>query len=464
METDMEIDMETDTSDLIEKFEQQTLNVQEEMTSVSSRPVQYDIIMKKIIEDILKIDLNPKMSFRARQKVLKAHHKQLVLEWYNLYANEPRLEKICKNRELVFSFFTEYQLKTPSDEHKNFVDLKYLIEFCGYNLTYLDLTRYPFSGIMPLIKTNCLNLKTLLVQFKEMKDEDFKDVFSNMHQLERLEVDWKCKKLTLPMTFIESLEKVSGTLKDLTLACFSKKGILLQDSLASMFPRMITLKCLQVYGFRPSQSAIQLISEMKNLITLQLVPLHAGQMLHADQINMSPIGSLINLERLNFFWDCDDTDELLINLGDNAKGLRSLRIFGTNLTDNGMIAVKKMSQLHWLSICDPLDSVTATNNFITDESIQCLFNEQIRYLDLSNCSQVSNRSVVKLFENLPILECISVVNTNVTIGIVEELSKFSEFRETKLHVCVSFPIKECNGVLKSLLESHNVVFVSQYTD
>ncbi|XP_044009753.1 uncharacterized protein LOC122853381 [Aphidius gifuensis] len=456
-----EMNAKADLNLVVKKFEKKASNVQKKMTSAPSRPVRHNVI-KKMIGDIKRFVDDPKMNLLSRRKKLKAHYKKVMLKWYiPIFWKEPRLETIiCRNKELVLSCFTEYSLPCWSlnkndDERLN--DLKYVIEFCGYNLTSLNVDKHPFSTVMPLINNNCPGLKELVVEFKEIKDEDFENVFSNMPKLEKLEVTWKCKNSALPMTLVKSLEQVGGTLKQLYLSCRSEDEVFLPDSLASVFTRFIALERLYVNGFQLSQPIIQSIGEIKNLTSFKLLPLRDHPMIN-KKISMSPIGNLINLESLDICWDCGDADELLINLGDNAKQLQKLDMLVTNLTDNGMIAVKKMSQLRWLTLGKRLDTLKKTNNFITDKSIECLFNEKLRYLNLSNCTEISNRSVIKAFENLPDLSCLCVKNTNVTIKVVEELSKLTKLRKQKLHVYVSF--KDCNGIFKSLIESHNVELIS----
>ncbi|XP_044009757.1 uncharacterized protein LOC122853384 [Aphidius gifuensis] len=455
----MEIDMETDASHLVEKFEKQTLNVQENVTSLSSRINFDDVITKEMIEDTEKFLKNHRID---AEKELEEQHKKLMIEMHLLFHERPQLKKICENRssQLVLSCFTKYNFQKksylPRDDLLDLGDLKYIIQSFGYNLTYLNVTSYPFSQIMPLININCPGLKQLYVEFKEINDQDFENVFSNMHKLKELRVTWNCKNSALPMTLVKSLEQVGETLKFLHFSCYEKKATFLPDSLASVLPRLIALEEFTVYNFHLSAPLVQSLGETKNLIRLLFLPPTKYPIIN-EKIDMYPIGNLKNLGLLAIRWDWGGTDEFLINLCNNSKELRDINIAGTNITDDGMIAINNLRHLTYLNL--GLLRLKKTNNFITDKSIECLFNETLRALDLANCTKISNRSVIKAFENLPNLSSLFVENTNVTIEVVEELSKLTKFHETKLHVYVSF--EDCNGIFKSLLASHNIEFKTQ---
>ncbi|XP_044006116.1 uncharacterized protein LOC122851132 [Aphidius gifuensis] len=399
-------------------------------------------------------------SRRDKGKTLKKQYKKLMCEMGSLFYKRPQLEKICKDREseLVLSCFTKYKFKATDDDDEKPNDLIYILNCFGYNLTSLNVDNYPFSKVMPLINNNCPGLKELVVEFEEINDQDFENVFSNMHKLEKLMITWDCGKLTLPMTLVKTLEQVGGTLKKLYLLCRSKDEVFLPDSWASMSSQLIALERLNLYGFQLSQTLIDSIGEIPNLTNLETFPRDDYPM-DNKKINMSPIVNLKHLEGFNINWDWGVTDEFLINLCNNSKKLQNLRFLGTNITDNGMSALNNLSELKRFSLklnCLGSGSTEKTNKYITDESIECLFNEKLMSLNLSNCTKISNRSVIKAFENLPNLSYLSVENTNVTIKVVEELSKLIKFHEKKLHVYVSF--EDCNGIFKSLMESHNVEF------
>ncbi|XP_044003990.1 uncharacterized protein LOC122849363 [Aphidius gifuensis] len=458
MKTYQQVEMERliEMKWLIKKSRIDAFNTQN-ASSFSNRSLLQCVITKEMIEEAKKGIQDCDMHPVDRQKKLKKLHKSLMYRLNTLFVHEPRLKKICKYmyNKLVFSCFTEYAFSPSYDDNeKKLNDLKYVLKFCGYNLTYVKVFGYHFSHIMPLINTNCPGLKKLVVVLKEIEDKDFENVFSNMHQLETLSVLWECEKSTLPMTLIKSLEEVGGTLKTLSFTSNSKDGCFLPDSLAPVFSQLIALEHLDVHGFRLSQAVIQSISETKSLTELHLLLPHDHPMIN-EKINMSPIGNLKNLKRLSIHWNCGDIDELFINLGDNAKKLKDFHILGTNITDNGMMAVNNLSQLEVLNLS--LCTLNKTNNFITDKSIQCLLNEKLQSLDLSNCTKISNRSVITLFENLPNLAYLTLRNTNVTIEAAKELSKLTKFHKEKLRVFV--PFKDCNGIFKSILGSHNVEFM-----
>lgn len=94
------------------------------------------------------------------------------------------------------------------------------------------------------------------------------------------------------------------------------------------------------------------------------------------RISMYPIGNLKNLESLTINCNVGVRDEFLINLCNNARKLTRLRIFGRDITDTGMRAIKNLEQLERFDTCMLFDD--AQNELITDESIQCSFNTKLK--------------------------------------------------------------------------------------
>ncbi|XP_044017332.1 uncharacterized protein LOC122858472 [Aphidius gifuensis] len=386
------------------------------------------------------------------QKAIK-YPRFSVFNMKRLIASDPRLEKICIDgrNNFFYSSYVSYTFnkgKAHSDKklHEKVDDFKYLINLYGSHLKVLNVEEYPFSEIMPLINTNCPNLNELILQFKKIESQDFENVFSNMSHLEVLRINWQCEDLNLPLTLVESLEQVGGTLKELCLSRNQNQDHLcLPDSLASVFLQLITLEKLNIIYFEPSQLLLQSISKMKNLVHLRFMCSWLNNdPVFDEKINMYPIGNLQNLETLYINFDCGVTDEFLINLSNNAKKLRHLDIIGKNITDNGMIALNNLKELESLKFnLNELEE----NNFITDKSIECLINEKLEYLNISNFTKITNRSMVKLFENLPNLTTLYVRNTNITIEVARELSKLTLCHKKAIFVYVSF--EDRDNVFKS---------------
>ncbi|XP_044014062.1 uncharacterized protein LOC122856457 [Aphidius gifuensis] len=328
---------------------------------------------------------------------------------------------VCQNWKNGFltSCFTKYTFENNKNVSLNELyetanDPEYLINLCGTYLTHLDVRGYPLSQIMPIINANCPNLETLYSGFKEIMSQDFENVFSNMSHLRKLFIEWECENSTLPMTLVKSLKQIGGTLESLELSCpLDRYDIFLPDSLASVFPRLIALEFLCIRHLGLSQLLLQSIGEMKNLVDLRLM--FAGEKDHPmfdKKVNMYPIGNLKNLEKLYILYDYGVTDEFLINLCNNAKKLEDLHIIGINITDIGMSAIDNLQELKFffLGLCI-LGSQSEKNEYITDESIQCLFNQKLISLDISNCINVTDKGVIKLVKNLPTLDTLSIRNT-----------------------------------------------------
>ncbi|XP_044002984.1 uncharacterized protein LOC122848757 isoform X4 [Aphidius gifuensis] len=375
-------------------------------------------------------------------KNLKAHYDSRMIRMAPLFISQPRLKKICKDlkNEFLDSCFTTYtfiseEITSVNELHEKPNDLEYLINLCGINLTCLDVTQYPISQIMPIINANCPNLEILHSRFKEIMSQDFKNVFSNMSHLKHLTIEWQCENSTLPMTLVKSLEQIGGTLEILSLACTLKgNDIFSPDSLASVFPQLIALNYLGISGFGLSQLLLQSISKMENLDDLRLYSYWPKNHPMFDaRINMYPIGSLKNLESLYISCDYGVRDEFLINLGHNAKKLKCLEIIGTDITDTGMSAINNLEQLEDfnLGLTDP---TSKKNEFITDESIQCLFNQKLYSLDISNCIKITDKGVIKLVENLPDLDLLFIKNTKVTREAVKKIYELSKHRKNSMRV------------------------------
>ncbi|KAF7987709.1 hypothetical protein HCN44_003572 [Aphidius gifuensis] len=293
----------------------------------------------------------------------RAQYDMRMIQMRPLFAGLPQFEKICKNRDNFFvdSCCKTYLLRDDEDEdkdkdiyedsdmdklHEKVIDLKYIINLCGYNLTKLDVQAYPFSEIMPLINNNCPNLEILLLAFKEIESQDFENVFSNISHLMSLTIQWRCEYSTLPDTLAKSLEQVGGTLDYFYLQCISKNNVLcLPNSLALAFLRFVVLKRLRIHGFEPSQLLIGAIGLMENLVNLSFFFSWKKHQMIPKKIDMHPIGYLKNLEMLNIDIDSGVTDEFLINLSNNARKLKRLLIIDTYITDKGIDALKNLKGL-----------------------------------------------------------------------------------------------------------------------
>ncbi|XP_044014173.1 disease resistance protein RPV1-like [Aphidius gifuensis] len=380
-------------------------------------------------------------------------HNERMMKLSPLFASQPKFEKVCNDEKnkLVHSGFTSYLITVQSNHtskdlnelHKLADDLKYIVNFWGHNLTELIIIGYTFSKILPTIKITCPNLKILNLAFEEIEIKDFENVFSNMSHLEELTIDWKCENLPLPTILVESIEQVGGTLKSLELANFAKTNDRrLPDSFVSVFPRLIVLEYLSLHGFGDlNQALIQSISEIKSLVSLSLVPVWVEDL----ECNMYPIGNLKNLERLNIRTDCGVTDEFLINLSNNAKNLKKLAIFATNITDKGIMALNKFTQLEILDLNSRLSQ--KNNEFITDQSVEYLIsNQQLEMLDISNCIKITDSSVLKLVKNIKYLRDLYLKETSLTVELAKKLRDITdttEIRETSLLVHV--PIEKKNS-------------------
>lgn len=364
-----------------------------------------------------------------------------------LFVGKPEFEKICRkwDNNFVESGFTSYRA-SYSEYVKTYAvkDLKYIINLCGYQITTLSLIGKPFPSLMQLINNDCPNLKNLSVRFdnfesKDFESNDFKNVFSKMSHLETLSIYGSCINSNLPMTLVKSLEQISGNLKSLNLQVTFKENNshYLPDSFVSVFPQLTALEFLRVWGFKLNQPLIQSISQIKNLIDISFEQSMGENTMLYERYNLYSIGNLKNLERLYIMWSncCVVGDEFLINLSNNAKKMKEITIIGTNLTDNGIIAVNNLKELKHFNI-NLIPS--KQNEYITDESIGSLFNKDLQHLNISNCTKITNDSLIKLVKNLPNLRYLNVQNTKVNHDVVNKIDRITEYREISLLILVSF--------------------------
>ncbi|XP_044010321.1 uncharacterized protein LOC122853976 [Aphidius gifuensis] len=306
----------------------------------------------------------------------------------SIFGTQPELERIAKGwaNAFVDSNFTEYHFTHLCDTNPD--DLRYMINLCRSNLTKLSISNFMDcpSSMMPLINSNCPNLQVLELTFYEVEDKDFDNCFSNMPHLESLEIRLKFVTSTVPMTLAKSLEQVCETLK-----------IFLIESEEN-----------QLYS--PDSS----------------VPVFSP----STKILMSTILKMKNIEKLFVRLDHGITDEFLKNLINNAKKINTLFLRGSYITDAGIKVLNNAEQLRYFGL--HLFTKESANKFITDQSLECLSNEKIIYLDLSNCVNVTNRGVITLVKNLPNILHLFVNYSKVTDEVQKEIDELKKCGKTNL--------------------------------
>lgn len=181
---------------------------------------------------------------------------------------------------------------------------------------------------------------------------------------------------------------------------------------------------------------------MKNLNDLSLAAFRPKNHIMFDsRINMYPLGNLKNLKSLSITCNFGVTDEFLINLSKNAKQLEILSVSGTYITDVGLSAINNLEQMKNFDLGLSVLRINK-NEFITDESLQCLFNKKLECLNLSDCIKITDKGVIKLVENLPNLSMLVVKNTKVTREGVIKIYHLTKHRQKYLDVF--YTVKKCN--------------------
>ncbi|KAF7996839.1 hypothetical protein HCN44_002485 [Aphidius gifuensis] len=362
----------------------------------------------------------------------------------------PKLALVCKKwkralgyswsneRKVAFNYFkyhSKYDGKIIDKKSRCFKQL--LLNQCGNYLRELDVS-YPSSEIMPFIKKSCPNIEILKLTFNDVQDVDCKRAFANMSRLKILRIKLNCN-YRMPESLINSLKAVVNTLEDLTFINSTSQYLwsyVLPNSAKSIFQQFKVLKHLCLDQYAIDDSLVESISQLKNLITLKCHYNHEHFHRIYSEANINPILNLKNLEVL-IVDACKDVDDgFLINLSSNAEKLKTLKIWCSSITDNGLIALTELKQLEVLRLHWSVESK------ITDSSVQWFKNMKSLYLSESN--NITDYSIGKVIKNSPSLEFFYISSSNLTIEAVKKADELTKHRNNNVILSLYLEVKNCN--------------------
>ncbi|XP_044010441.1 uncharacterized protein LOC122854094 [Aphidius gifuensis] len=175
----------------------------------------------------------------AAQIIMKRVNDDCLAEifMYVPACERPKIAMVCKKwkRALDYSWFNVKKLELTYwryhelpcclkkyqtvDGKLNF--LKSLLDKCGRYLKTLDLTAYDRCNIVPIINDYCPNLEKLRVRFIDIDDTMLSNTFTRLSKLKSLTIIFEnMKGKSIPVTLINSLKNVAGTLTELNLLNF----------------------------------------------------------------------------------------------------------------------------------------------------------------------------------------------------------------------------------------------------
>ncbi|XP_044017098.1 uncharacterized protein LOC122858338 [Aphidius gifuensis] len=357
----------------------------------------------------------------------------------------PKIALVCKKwtRVLDNSWFNVKKLELTHweyDEYPHFLErnnptidrqfsfLKSLLYKCGHYLRELDLSVYAHCNILPVISEYCQNLVKLRIRINNIDDAILDNAFSQLSKLKVLKIIFHgCFHdiyPSVPTTLINSLINVADTLTDLNITNWP--AVLPETA---RFPEEMTnvisqLKALRKFGIAGIECPKSLYDYLKNSKTIETNSDHVCYI----KINIDVSEPIDRIERLDIA-GCKISDDCIYTIANTMKRLHTLAVSCLLLTDTGIGACIKMSNLKYLVF-------DGFNNTATDSSIKLLKN--LTHLKLPFSNKITDESAIKVLENSPDMICYCVRNTGITHKFIKKAAEISRNRKKELNIHVSF--------------------------
>lgn len=184
-------------------------------------------------------------------------------------------------------------------------------------------------------------------------------------------------------------------------------------------------------------SLVESISQSRHLITLKCHYNYEHFHRIYSAANINPILSLKNLEVLIVDACKDVGDDFLINLSSNAEKLKTLKIWCSSITDNGLIALTELKQLEVLRLNWNVESK------ITDSSVQWFKN--MKYLYLSESNNITDSSIGKIIKNSPSLAFFYISSSSLTHEAVRKADELTKHRNNNVILSLYLEVRNCNS-------------------
>ncbi|XP_044010445.1 uncharacterized protein LOC122854099 [Aphidius gifuensis] len=312
---------------------------------------------------------------------------------------------------------TRYQTVS---EKLNF--LNSLLGKCGRYLKTLDLTAYARCNIVPIINDYCPNLEKLRLRFTSIDDTMLSNAFTGLSKLKSLTIIFEnLRNKIIPVTLINSLRNVAGTLTELNLLNFVNH---LYDScdypkeFDCVIRELKVMKKFEVAGIRDSKNVFEYLKNNKMSFYL-----NHNEYLKKPRYLGHPF---INIRSLNLS-SCFIKDDTLYTIANIIKRLEILTIPCEQITDDGVVSLSKMNNLQIIYL-------NGHNNVI-DSSIKLLKN--IVKLSLPHSNKITDVSVMKLLENSPNIEQLFLdLATSLTVNFVKKAAEISSQRKQLLNITI----------------------------
>ncbi|KAF7996843.1 hypothetical protein HCN44_002489 [Aphidius gifuensis] len=355
----------------------------------------------------------------------------------------PKVAQVCKkwkealpyswsnNVQKLEYLYWKYDRDETEQTNKKSRCLKRLINQCGRYLTELDIIGYGNSNIMPLIKKTCPQIVSLRLRFANVKNVHFKNAFSNMSSLQSLKIIFQCNS-SIPTELINSLIDVADTLNHLAFFNWriTRRNEEIPNIFTSVLSQLNALEYFDLFGY---------LNDV-NRPLFYAAPMNADVFHQDDLIPLRYEGRFGEAEYINDTDNDGVTDDFLINVANNFRKLETLKIWGFQVTDIGIIALTHKKSLRQLRIRFEDDSF---NYYITDSSVQ--FFKNMTYLDVRMCS-VTNYSIIKVIENSPELKILRVAFTKVTHELVKKAAELTRNRKNGIILSMMISLANIDGI------------------
>ncbi|XP_044013588.1 uncharacterized protein LOC122855946 [Aphidius gifuensis] len=249
------------------------------------------------------------------------------------------------------------------------------------------------------------------------------NAFTSLSKLKSLTIIFQGMwyKNDIPVTLINSLKNVAGTLTELYLLHFVNHldgSCGYPKNLRYVISRLKALKRFEVAGIRGLKNSFKYLKNNEMSFYFN----------HNEYLKKPPyLGlSFMNIWSLNLS-SCFIKDDTLYTIANTIKLLKTLTINCAQITDDGVVALSMMNYLQTLYL-------NGHNNVI-DSSIKLLKN--IVVLSLPHSNKITDVSVTKLLENLPKIEQLILhLATSLTANFVKKAAEISSKRKQHLVIAI----------------------------
>ncbi|XP_015126405.1 uncharacterized protein LOC107047982 [Diachasma alloeum] len=329
-----------------------------------------------------------------------------------------KIQKVCKrwkeNPRLAWGDLrvldSDKRGQLPLDLWDN-AGIARILRQAGRFVRELRLVQLCTSLILPVVAENCHNLTTLEV---ELPYHDMTCIkwFPKMDGLMYFRMQANSQHFS--ENFFQTLPHESLIELHLTVCSTdSRIPAYVPRAAASAIEKLTKLTDLTLNRFALTPHLLASINQNPNLTSLALPNCSVRR-------GVTPLNRLVNLEYLNLAKILEVDDQLVMQISDTCKKLKSLNLSDChNLTDNGI------SKLHNLQ----LEELYLSGVFrITDLHLAQM--HTLRKLECHCCSNIHDNGILTLMRSAPNLECLNLWSTGVSSKVLTEAATIIRQRNT----------------------------------